>query len=237
MSGQWLGWVQGGTGAPRQVPQIVPTRGRSDRGKWPVPAAQTDHNPARVCDASCEPGAPEKTMHPDRIVELDQVPPLMALTATTRGMIEHTFVRAAQRAWLELMHAVAGAGRDHEVGSRIGLLPDRPRGANDASCRYLAGVLFGFDLARQRGVCRRPELPLTGTLAWWPIATGRYAVFTHVGPLDGLHRTWDAIERGWLPGSSYTLGQAAPMELSLDPPGQVAPEALRTEIWIPVADR
>jgi predicted transcriptional regulator YdeE len=107
-------------------------------------------------------------MQATRIVTLDPAQPLHALTATARGMIEHTFVRAAQRAWTS-------------------------------------------------------------------IAPGRYAVFTHIGPYDTLYRSWDAIVAGALQAGGMAQRHAPPLELSLELPGQVAPEALRTEIWIPVA--
>lgn len=173
-------------------------------------------------------------MQPDRLVLLDPERPLQLLTATARGMIENTFIRAAQRAHTELMMAVAEAGLLRQVRSRVGVFPDRPRAPNDAACRYVAGVLFGHDLAAGQGACQRPDLPLTGTLAWLPVAPGRHAVFTHIGPYDTLHRTWWSVYNHWLPSSGQVPRPAAPMELSLDAPEDVPPQRLRTEIWIPV---
>lgn len=37
------------------------------------------------------------------------------------------------------------------------------------------------------------------------IPTGKYAVFTHKGPLANLKATYDYIYKNWLPGSGYTL--------------------------------
>lgn len=173
-------------------------------------------------------------MQPDRSVLLDPARPLHLLTATARGMIDHTFIRAAQRAHTELMMAVSQAGLLHQVRSRVGVFPDRPRAPSDAACRYVAGVLFGHDLASGQGPCLRPELPLTGTLAWMPIVPGRHAVFTHVGPYDTLPRTWRAVYDRWLPSSGERLRPAPPMELSLDAPEDVPPQRMRTEIWVPI---
>jgi AraC family transcriptional regulator len=173
-------------------------------------------------------------MQPDRLVLLDPESPLHLLTATARGLIENTFIRAAQRAHTELMMAVAEAGLLHQVRSRIGVFPDRPQAANDAACRYVAGVLFGHDLATGQGSCLRPDVPLTGSLAWLPVTPGRHAVFTHIGPYDTLHRTWWAIYNEWLPTSGQVPRPAAPMELSLDAPEDVPPQRLRTEIWVPI---
>jgi len=174
-------------------------------------------------------------MQPARHVTLDPAAPLDVLTATARGMIEHNFIRSAQRAQTELMTAVAGAGLLSEVRTRIGLFPDVPKAPNDAQCRYLAGALFGHDLAAGRGSCTRPPIPLTGSLAWMTLAPGRHAVFTHVGPYDTLHRSWQAIYRDWLPASGEVLRLAPTMEVSINSPDDVLPEELRTEIWIPLA--
>ena len=174
-------------------------------------------------------------MQPARHVLLDPAQPLEALTATARGMIENNFIRAAQRAQTELMIAVAEAGQFPAVRSRVGLFPDVPKAANDAGCRYVAGVLFGHDLGALQGPCLRPAIPLTGSLAWMPIVPGRYAVFAHIGPYDTLHRIWQAVYRDWLPASGEVLRLAPPMELSINSPDDVPPEDLRTEIWIPLA--
>jgi len=160
--------------------------------------------------------------------------PLVALTATARGMIENTFIRAAQRAHTELMTALGEAGLIDEVRSRLGLYPDVPRGANDARCRYVAGVLLGHSLARGEGRCLQPALPLSGTLAWEPISPGRWAVFVHAGPVHTLHRTWRSLYAEWLPGSGERLRAAPPMELSGAPAASASDDAL-TEIWLPLA--
>ena len=174
-------------------------------------------------------------MQPSRIVTLAADPPLHVLTATARGMIEGNFIRAAQRAFTELMSAVFAAGYHHAVRSRLGLLPDKPAGLNDARCRYVAGVIFGHDLSRQVGTPLRPELPLSGSLAWSPLAPGRYAVFTHLGPYDTLRATWMAIYGEWLPRSGERLRvEVPPFELSLRTPDQVPPQELLTEIWLPL---
>lgn len=176
-------------------------------------------------------------MQPDRLVNVDPAKPLVALTATVRGMIENNFIRAAQRACTELMQAVGDAGQIDAVRTRLGVYPDLPQGPNDPSCRYVAGVLFGHDLITGQGACWQPEVPLSGSLAWAPIAPGRYAVFTHVGPYDNLHLSWRAIYTVWLPATDERLRGAPPLELSVTWPESVSSRALCTEIWIPLAER
>lgn len=61
---------------------------------------------------------------------------------------------------------------------------------------------------------------------------GEMAVATHVGPYDRLHETYHAME-GWLAEQGRIAG--GPMwEVYLDDPQSVAPEALRTEVVIPL---
>lgn len=175
-----------------------------------------------------------QAVQPARLATLDPGEPLVALTATARGMIDRNFIRAAQRAHTELMAALGAAGLIGEVRSHLGLYPDAPDGDNDARCRYVAGVLLGHDLAQGQGRCLQPALALSGTLAWVPISPGRWAVFEHHGPVHELYRTWRAIHAQWLPASGERLRAAPPMELSLASRGAAADEA-RTEIWIPLA--
>lgn len=162
-------------------------------------------------------------------------PALVALTSTARGMVEHTMTRAAQQAFGELMTAVGQAGLMPAIASCIALMPDDPQGPDDAHCRYMAGVVFGLDLASGQGRCQQPDIPLTGSLAWWPIAPGRYAVFTHTGPYRDLHRSWAAVYRDWLPASGEALRDVPPLELCLNDPATTPEAALLTELWIPVA--
>lgn len=164
---------------------------------------------------------------------------LVALTATARGMVNHSLSRAAQQAFGELMPAIAQAGLMPRAWSWIALCPDDPQGPDDPQCRYVAGVVFGYAMSagvdQDPGRCEQPEVPLSGTLAWQPLAPGRHAVFTHIGPYSGLHQLWTAIYRDWLPASGCTLRDAAPLELMLNSPADTPPEKLHTEIWLPVA--
>lgn len=174
------------------------------------------------------------TIQPTRTAQLPATPPVQALTATAKGMVQGTMVGAAEQAFGELMGAVRQAGLMDRIGSCVAWCPDRPQGSDDPHCRYVAGVVFGLDLAGMQGQPLQPTLPLAGTLAWHTVAPGRYAVFTHRGPYDQLTHTWQAIYRDWLPQAGVPLSDAAPMELSLNDPRSTAPEDLLTEIWIPL---
>lgn len=173
-----------------------------------------------------------KPMQPTRFTTMPDG--LAALTATARGMVNHTLERAARQAFGELMDAVHRAGLAPQIRSGIALSPDDPQGPDDPDCRYVAGVLFGHVLAEGAGTCTQPAIALTGTLAWQPLAAGRYAVFAHIGPYSTLYQTWRAIYRDWLPAATEQLRDVAPLELMLNSPQDTPPEKLHTEIWIPL---
>jgi AraC family transcriptional regulator len=161
---------------------------------------------------------------------------LQALTATARGMVDNTMTRAAQAAFGELVNTLGPQGLMPRVASSISIVPDDPQGPDDPHCRYVAGVIFGYDMATDKGACEQPDVALSGTLAWQALVPGRYAVFTHLGPYAHLGQTWRAIYRDWLPVSGEKLRDAPPMELCINSPRTAKPEDLHTEIWIPVQE-
>jgi len=203
------------------------------RGNVGAGAGATKNRPQpwRVLEHRPKPeGDPEM-----QVTRMAQLPPgLAALTATARGMVDRTLMRAAQQAFGELKPALERAGLREAVASWISLCPDDAQGPDDPHCRYVAGVVFGYCMANGAGQGAQQALPLSGSLAWQALAPGRYAVFTHVGPYALLHRAWAAIYRDWLPASGEALRDDPPLELMLNSPELTPPEALRTEIWIPL---
>jgi AraC family transcriptional regulator len=173
-------------------------------------------------------------MQPDRFTNVPGHPPLLALTATARGMVDQALTRAARLSFDELMGAIDHAGLTPLISTCMGFVPDTPQGQDDRQCRYVAAVLFGHAVPAQQGECIVPDLPLTGSLAWQPIKPGRFAVFTHRGPYYTLHRSWQDIYRKWLPVSGQSLRDAPPMELRLNDASITLQDDLLTEIWIPV---
>ncbi len=177
-------------------------------------------------------GAP--TMQVTRFTTLP--PGIQALTATARGMVDNTMTRAAQSAFGELMAAVGPTGLMAQARSFISIVPDEHQGPDDPHCRYVAGIVFGHEMASGQGTSQQPDLPLSGTLAWQTLAPGRYAVFTHIGPYTTLYQAWDTIYADWLPSSNLTLRDVPPMELCINTPQTAPPEKLHTEIWLPIND-
>jgi AraC family transcriptional regulator len=161
---------------------------------------------------------------------------IVALTATARGMVDNTMMRAAQQAYGEVLEEVDRAGLREHIKTYLSLALDDPQGPDDPHCRFVAGLVFGYSLATCSGDIEQPAgISLSGSLAWQPIAGGRYAVFTHVGPYTTLHLTWKAIYRDWLPASGERLRDEPPIALNLSRAAPVPPNPLRTEIWLPLA--
>jgi len=171
-------------------------------------------------------------MQPSRFAEMPAG--IQALTATARGMVQSTLVRAARQAFGEVAPAAQRAGAMNRLRSCISLMPDDPQGPDDPHCRYVAGLVFGYAMVDGSGECEQPDIPLTGSLAWQMLASGRYAVFLHTGPYDTLHQSWTAIYRDWLPTSGETLRDDPPLELVLNDPQSTPPAELMTEIWVPL---
>jgi AraC family transcriptional regulator len=173
-------------------------------------------------------------MHANRFLRFADLPPgLVALTATARGLEQGRFDRAAQQAFAELAAAVRRHGALSKVACCISLGPDPPTGPDDPDCRFVAGYLFGHDLRSGAGSVERPRITLAGSLAWWPMAEGRHAVFGHQGPYETLPRTWQAVFDEELPARGL-VARAVPFELMIDDRRGTAAQALRTEIWVPV---
>lgn len=175
--------------------------------------------------------------HAMQVTRYTTLPPgIQALTATARGMVDHTMTRAAQSAFGELAAAVGPTGLMAQASSFISIVPDEPQGPDDPHCRYVAGIVFGHDMASGQGSSRQVDVPLSGTLAWQTLDAGRYAVFTHIGPYTTLNQAWHAIYADWLPRSGHTLRDAPPMELCINNPQTTPPDKLHTEIWLPLVD-
>lgn len=160
---------------------------------------------------------------------------IVALTATARGMVDNNMIRAARQAYGELFKEVSRAGLRDQVTSYLSVVPDDPTGPDDPHCRFIAGLVFGYSLATCSGRPLQPSgIALSGSMSWQQIASGRYTVFTHIGPYSTLHLTWKSIYRDWLPASGERLRDAPPIELNLNRPESIAPDELRTEIWLPI---
>lgn len=92
----------------------------------------------------------------------------------------------------------------------------------------------------------KPAAPV-GDVKVKTIPGGRFAVFSHTGPYDGLGAVYDAIYGEWVPENCTcgddcdcsddcrcTLRDEPVFEIYLNDPATTAPEKLRTDIYVPV---
>lgn len=64
---------------------------------------------------------------------------------------------------------------------------------------------------------------------------GKHARLLHAGPYEGLMQAWNWFYGDWLAGSGEQADFAAPsFEVYLNTPEEVAPEALKTELYLPL---
>ncbi len=166
---------------------------------------------------------PSQAVLKPRLIELSE---RRVLTATGHGMHHGRMARAAREAAAELWAALEQAGLAQRVIRSIGILPDEPEHPEDPHARILVGVDFDDELA--------PSIALHGSLAWRPLAGGRYAVFTHIGPYDDLHRAWGSAYGQWLPATGYALRDVPPFEHYVNDPRALPPEQWRTDLHLPL---
>ncbi len=132
------------------------------------------------------------------------------------------YYQAAGEAFEVLCQFAGPRGLLGPASRMIGISHDDPQVTDASKFRYDACVTIDRDVA--------PE----GDVGAKTIAGGRYAVFLHAGPYEAFQQTYDQIFKTWLPGSGEQLREEPGFELYLNSPGQVKPDDLRTEIWLPV---
>ena len=69
------------------------------------------------------------------------------------------------------------------------------------------------------------------------IAAGRYAVYTHRGPYDGLPEAYKLLYGVWLPQSGEEVGDRPCLEMYHNSPVDTAPAQLVTDVCLPLRAR
>lgn len=104
----------------------------------------------------------------------------------------------------------------------VGVYYDNPADARPAELRSHAGLETPADL------------PIDPPLEEVNFASGRHTVLTFTGPYAGLPAAYDQLLGVWLPGSGEVPADAPMFEVYLNSPMDTAPEALVTEICLPL---
>jgi AraC family transcriptional regulator len=126
------------------------------------------------------------------------------------------------RAFEKLGSTVAARGLYGRFGKMVGVYYDNPADVRPADLRSHAGLETPADL------------PIDPPLEEVRLASGRHAVLTFTGPYAGLPAAYDQLIGVWLPGSGEVPADAPMFEVYLNSPMDTAPEALVTEICLPL---
>lgn len=129
---------------------------------------------------------------------------------------------SASAAWEAVCRFAGSRGLPSAGQEYIGISHDDPQITAQEKLRYDACITL-----------RQPVKP-EGEVGVQSIAGGRYAVFLHKGPYEKLTGTYQFIFGVWLPGSGEKLRDVPSFERYLNTPQTTRPEALQTEIYIPL---
>ena len=132
------------------------------------------------------------------------------------------YSQSAGEAWPAVCAYAGPRGLLNERTEFIGISHDDPGITPEDKLRYDACVTIQGDA--------QPE----GEVGVQTLAGGKFAVFTHRGPYDGLNNTYQQIYGQWLPESGVQLREQSCFEKYLNDCTSTPPEDLLTEIFIPI---
>ena len=159
-------------------------------------------------------------MKPQEIRTMTELKVLYARAA--EKMTQPAFQTAPAEAFDKLMGYVMANHSMEDVSQIVAIYPDECDIGKTA--HFDAGAIFAEG--------KEPSAP--EGLSYQTLAGGRWAIFRHIGPYDNLWQTWNAIYRDWLPNSGEELRDVLCFEDYVDDPGQVGPDELRTDIYVPI---
>lgn len=126
------------------------------------------------------------------------------------------------RAFEKLGSTVAARGFYGRFGNMVAVFYDSPADVKPADLRSHAGLESPADL------------PIDAPLEEVTLPAGRHAVLTFTGPYAGLPAAYDQLFGIWLPQSSESPSESPVFEVYLNSPMDTPPEALVTEICLPL---
>jgi AraC family transcriptional regulator len=151
-------------------------------------------------------------------VQLENMPELRAAAVAHVGPY-NTISEAFGR-----LGAIAGrAGLFAKPGAAmIAIYHDDPESTPPAELHSDAAITVPRDAPLPEGV-REIRIP-----------AGRYAHTTHKGPYAGLGDSWARFMGEWLPKSGHRAKEGMSFEIYRNTPADVGPEALVTELYLPI---
>jgi AraC family transcriptional regulator len=122
-----------------------------------------------------------------------------------------------------LEQLVAERGLEDEGIALLGVYFSGPARVPESELRSLAGIEVRADLPLPEGF---EEVALPG---------GKYAIVRVRGPYDGLHEAWRWFHDEWLPEHGEAERGTPSFEVYVNDPRQVRPDAIITDIYVPLA--
>lgn len=126
------------------------------------------------------------------------------------------------RAFETLGSTVASRGLYGRFGPMVGVYYDSPADVKPSDLRSHAGLTAPADMA------------LDPPLEEVTLPAGRHAVLTFTGPYAGLQAAYDQLFGLWLPQSGEAPADSPVFEVYLNSPMDTPPDALVTEICLPL---
>jgi AraC family transcriptional regulator len=163
----------------------------------------------------------QRKIHP----EIRLLPDQQVLYARGWGLIDQTYHKAADQAFMTLMTYLHEHNLWDIMTVCVGITPDDADVVPHDRCRFDAGVIL------KQGAHVQPA----AEVALQVLPGGRWAVFQHKGTYDTLWQSWNTAYRDWLPRSGETPRDVPPVEVYLNNGKKTPPDELRTEILIPIA--
>ncbi|GFE66384.1 AraC family transcriptional regulator [Litoreibacter roseus] len=90
------------------------------------------------------------------------------------------------------------------------------------------------DLSSHAGIAVSSEMDMPADFDEITIRGGKYAVMHYKGPYAGLKAAYDHLYGNWLPTSGEEPDNAPPIEIYLNSPREVEPDALLTDVCVPL---
>jgi AraC family transcriptional regulator len=117
---------------------------------------------------------------------------------------------------------IGGAGLFPKAGHMVGIYYDDPSSRPESELRSSAGIVLHQDV------------PIPAGLAETIIPEGQAIVLRYQGPYAGLRSAYEYLYGTWIAQNNPDLADFPAYEVYLNSPTQVAPDALLTDICVPL---